>query len=218
MILYVGYHPQHRHCGGFGLYDQKNAIEKYVRNRAAHIIGYYSEDESRKKGPLPGLARALNHAKQSNGALIVARLDRLAHNSQFLFAVVEAGVPFIACDTPQASSDSLPLLLAVAEQDTRRISESTRAALIRRSKRGRKVVPSNLTTQARRKGSHSTKRSAWSAYHTLTPTLEKLRADGKTLREIADCLNAQGHRTRQGCLWNHNQVKRVLDRYGQHAN
>jgi DNA invertase Pin-like site-specific DNA recombinase len=213
MIRYIGYHPQPKQCGGRGLFDQKSAIEKYAREHSAHIAAYYHEDESPKKRELPSLARALTHAKQCNAALIVARLDRLAHNVSFLSAVVDAGVAFIACDTPEASSDSLPILLAVAKQDARRISERTRAAFARRPKRVPKGTPANLTDKARRKGARSTRNKAWFAYHSLSATIEKLRDDGRTLREIADHLNTQGYKTRQGCRWNHNQVKRVLDRY-----
>jgi DNA invertase Pin-like site-specific DNA recombinase len=214
MQLYVAYHPQGRYCNRLGLFDQKSAIEKHARQSGAHIVHYYCEAESRKNRDLPGLAGALSHAKRCNAALIVARLDRLAHHVAFLSAVLEAGVEFVACDTPQANRDSLPILLAIAEQDARRIAERTRAGLARRRKRA-KVRPDNLTTEARKSGALSTKRKAWSAYQPLSPIIRELRARGGTLRQIADHLNARGHKTRRGRLWNPNQVKRVLDRYGE---
>jgi DNA invertase Pin-like site-specific DNA recombinase len=215
MLRYIGYHPQPRHCRGLGLYDQNHSIEQYAHSNNAHIIAYYTEHASSKKWHIPELARALDHAKRNHAALIIARLDRLAHNVPFLLAIVSAEVDFIACDTPQVNRSALPLLLAVAEQDARRISERTRAALARKPERMRIGAPSNLNANARKKGAASTKRNAWFAYHMLGPTIRQLRAEGKTLREIADCLNAQGHKTRRGYRWNHNQVKRVLDRYGQ---
>src|SRR4051812_45863155 len=120
MRLYIGYHPQGRHCNGLGLFDQKSAIEKHARQTGAHIVQYYFDSETRRQRGLPGLASALSHARQCNATLIVAKLDRMAHNPAFLSAVIEAGVEFVACDTPQANRDSLPILLAVAEQDARR--------------------------------------------------------------------------------------------------
>ncbi len=41
-----------------------------------------------------------------------------------------------------------------------------------------------------------------------------LRAEGLSLRAIADRLNADGHTTRRGAAWNPMQVARVLDRAG----
>ena len=42
--------------------------------------------------------------------------------------------------------------------------------------------------------------------------MQELQASGKSLRAIAEALNAGGHTTRCGAEWNQVQVKRVLDR------
>ena len=50
------------------------------------------------------------------------------------------------------------------------------------------------------------------AYVDLVPMMQELQASGKSLRAIAEALNADGHTTRRGAEWNQVQVKRVLDR------
>jgi DNA invertase Pin-like site-specific DNA recombinase len=61
--------------------------------------------------------------------LIIAKLDRLARNVYFLSSLMEAGVDFVCCDIPSAERLTLHILAAVAEDEARRISERTKAAL-----------------------------------------------------------------------------------------
>jgi hypothetical protein len=50
------------------------------------------------------------------------------------------------------------------------------------------------------------------AYADLAAMLAELRSGGLSLRAIAARLNAEGHTTRRGRLWNPVQVTRVLER------
>ena len=56
--------------------------------------------------------------------------------------------------------------------------------------------------------------NARAAVADLAPMVAQLRAEGLSLRAIADRLNADGHTTRRGAAWNPVQVARVLDRVG----
>jgi hypothetical protein len=74
----------------------------------------------------------------------------------------------------------------------------------------------NLTDTARQKGSQaaaaSRKRQARDAYAHLISTMLEFQAAGRSLAQIADDLNDQGHKTRRERRWSKTQVKRVLDR------
>lgn len=80
-----------------------------------------------------------------------------------------------------------------------------------------------LAAPATIRSSWSTSSATWSAARFVPATciapiagsnssLETLRAQGKSLAQVADALNANGHRTQNGALLTTVQVKRVLDR------
>ena len=87
------------------------------------------EVESGKRSDRPQLAQALAAARKGRATLLIAKLDRLARNVAFIAAMMDAGVDFVACDQPFASRLTLHILAAVAEDEARRISERTKAAL-----------------------------------------------------------------------------------------
>ena len=61
------------------------------------------------------------------------------------------------------------------------------------------------------------KANAAAAYADLAPMVAELRAEGLSLRQIANRLNAEWHATRTGKLWGPVQVVRVLERVGSAA-
>lgn len=60
--------------------------------------------------------------------LIIAKLDRLARNVNFISNLMEAKVEFVAVDFPQANRLTIHILAAVAEHEAGMISARTKAA------------------------------------------------------------------------------------------
>jgi hypothetical protein len=58
----------------------------------------------------------------------------------------------------------------------------------------------------------ASRKAATEAYSDLIPTVQAMKAEGLSLRAIAERLNAEGHTTRRGKPWNQVQVSRVLER------
>jgi DNA invertase Pin-like site-specific DNA recombinase len=206
---------------GLGLEAQQAAIETYTRQHGAKIAALYTEVESGKLADRPELAKALAHARRFKATLVVAKLDRLSRNVEFLARVLNAGTEFVACDNPAANRLTLHILAAVAEAEAKAISERTKAALAAYKARGGKLggqLPQcrNLTPEAIAKGRERSAtaraRAATEAYADLAPTMKDWRAEGLTLDGIAEKLNAEGHTTRKGKPWNPVQVSRVLGR------
>jgi DNA invertase Pin-like site-specific DNA recombinase len=194
---------------------QQSCVADYALAGGHTIVGSYQEIETGRRADRPELRKALVHARRHKAILVIAKLDRLARNVHFLSGLMEAGVDFVCCDMPAANRLTLHIIAAVAEDECRRISERTRAALLAyRARGGRLGKPENLTPEAGRRGAAATSAQARTAYAAILPELRRWRESGLSYREIAAMLNGGGHTTRTGAAWNHNQVKRVLDRAG----
>jgi DNA invertase Pin-like site-specific DNA recombinase len=102
----------------------------------------------------------------------------------------------------------------MAQRQAKLISERTRAALRAAKARGVKLGTDHLTdddkARGRVPGLATMKAKADTFAHDLAPVVRELREAGRTLREIARHLNAEGFATRHGRSWNATQVMRVL--------
>lgn len=208
-------------ASGLGLEAQQAAIDAYAAQGGSVVIRLYVEVESGRKSDRPQLAAALAHAKRSKATLVVAKLDRLSRNVAFLSALMESGVEFVAVDQPHANRLTIHILAAVAEDEARRTSERTKAALAAYKARGGKLGAShprsrNLTQEARKRGAkaagESLRKIADAAYSDLAPLFREFQSRGLSQHAIAAELNRQGHTTRRGKEWNQVQVGRVLQR------
>jgi DNA invertase Pin-like site-specific DNA recombinase len=201
---------------GLGLEGQEQAISTYAAATGCCVIATYTEVESGKRSDRPELARALSHAKRSKATLVIAKLDRLSRNVAFLANLMESGVDFVACDQPNANRLTVHILAAVAEDEARRISERTKAALAAYKACGGVLGTNNLTAEGQIKGSRAgvlaLKSKAEEAYSDVAPLILRLKSEGMTQQAIAARLNADGHTTRTGKPWGQVQVKRILDR------
>ena len=207
---------------GLGLESQEETVTRFADAHNATVLKSYVEVETGKSAERPELGKALAHARRSRSTLVIAKLDRLARNVHFLSGLMEAGVKFMACDQPSANDLTLHVLAAVAQDEAKRISERTTAALAAFKARGGKLGASrlecrNLSTEARQLGPPAAGRiarqQADEAYVDLFPVIQDLRDQGMSLRAIAKHLDDEGYETRRGCRWNHVQVRAVLRRY-----
>ncbi len=115
---------------GLGLDGQKAAVRAHAEAAGARLVAEFTEVESGKRSDnRPELGKALAHARLSGATVCIAKLDRLARNVAFLANLMEAGRPFVACDNPHATPLTIHILAAVAEDEAKRISERTKAAL-----------------------------------------------------------------------------------------
>ena len=199
---------------GLGLEAQAAAISRHVGNGT--LLQTFTEVESGKRCNRPQLAAALELAKRTGSTLVVAKLDRLARDVQFIAGLMNSGVDFVACDQPFATRLTLHILAAVAEDEARRISERTKAALGAAKARG--VVLGGFRGRAldasqQSRGREAQTTAAIARATGLSPLLDELRAIGATtLQALADGLNARGYRTARGGSWSAAQVRREVVR------
>lgn len=225
VIAYYRVSTKQQGASGLGLEAQRAAVQAYAQASGADVEAHYTEVESGKRADRPKLTAALAHARRNRAKLVIAKLDRLARNVAFLSHLMEGGVEFVACDNPNANRLTVHILAAVAEDEARRISDRTKAALAAAKARGQllgsarpdhwkgreraRVEGAKRAAQASR---ISRKRKAIEAVADLLPLMEERRAAGTSLAKIAAALTAAGHRTQRGNEWTPQGVKLVLDR------
>ena len=220
-ISYIRVSTQKQGQSGLGLEAQQAAVSQHV-NGHGRLLAEYREVESGKRHKnRPELLKAIAHAKRSKATLVVAKLDRLARNVAFTSALMESGVDFVCCDNPHANRLTIHILAAVAEDEARRISERTKAALAAYKARGGllgahhpafKRMSREKARKAQRQGSDANREAARDAYKDLVSVMFEWRKWGLSLQGVADRLNGMGHSTRAGKPWSKVQVMRVLDR------
>ena len=196
---------------GLGLEAQRATVEAFARQHGGAIAASFVEVETGKRSDRPELAKALEAARKGKATLLIAKLDRLARNVAFIANLMDAGVEFLACDQPFASRLTLHILAAVAEDEARRISERTKAALQAAKARGRKLgSPIAAKTVAKARAARSA--YATKANATTLAVIREVQGSGiGTLAGIARALRARGIKTPSGrSEWHAVQVSRLL--------
>ena len=217
LIAYYRVSTKRQGASGLGLDAQRAAVNEFAVRSSGAVLSEFTEIESGKRCDRPQLALALAQARATGATLVVAKLDRLSRNVAFLSALMESGVPFVACDNPSANKLTLHILAAVAEAEAEAISKRTKAALEEARKRGTKLGAAdprcrNLTDTARARGSASggeTTREICEQFRaTLLPIVQAM--EGKTVDEIAAALNSGGYVTQRGLPWKPRTVRALL--------
>src|SRR5579862_4128901 len=97
-IAYVRVSTRRQGASGLGIDAQRAAVATFCRDRRYRVIEEFVEIESGRHGDRPGLRDALARAKSSRAVLVIAKLDRLARNVEFIAHLMNAGVEFVAVD------------------------------------------------------------------------------------------------------------------------
>lgn len=193
---------------GLGLEAQEAAIQTYVDQNSAEVIGQFVEVESGTKSNRPELAKAIALAKKTNSKLVVAKLDRLARNVHFISGLMESKVEFVALDFPSANKLTLHLIASMAEYEATLISQRTKAALAAAKKRGI-VLGANGSVLAKA-NIKAADQWAESIADTLVKAITACRK--KTLQNLANKLNSWGVTTRTGKEFGPSTVMRLMKR------
>jgi len=170
----------------------------------------FIEIESGKKTQRPKLDAAIAHCKKHKTKLVIAKLDRLARNVHFISGLMESGIDFVAADMPSADRFMLHIYAAMAEEEGRRISERTKAALAAAKERGVELGKNGkFLARANRQAAEVFAKRMELQFAQLGITTYT------NLAEIAAQLNRAGVKTREGGVWYKVTVARVLKRMSE---
>ncbi|KLK92844.1 resolvase [Microvirga vignae] len=202
---------------GLGIEGQRAALTRFAEAEGYEIVAEFIEVETGKGSDAldrrPQLAAALAAAKKRRCAVAVAKLDRLSRDVAFISGLMAQRVPFIVAEL---GADADPFMLhiyaALAEKERALISRRTKDALAAAKARGRRLGSPQLE-KARGLGLETIKAEADRNASNVVPVIRQIQQAGaKTLRDVADALNARGIPTPRGGRWYATSVKNVLDR------
>lgn len=201
---YLRVSTQRQGQSGLGLEAQHEAIQKLLGDQP---FEEFIEVESGKKSKRPKLNEAIAYCRKHKTRLVIAKLDRLARNVHFISGLMETGIDFVATDMPNADRFMLHVYAAMAEEEGRRISDRTKAALKAAKARGVKLGRNGIRLARQNR---ATAVDFANDVHKVLRTLD-LPTDA-SLREISSALNEAGIKTISGKCWHPASVARMLKR------
>jgi DNA invertase Pin-like site-specific DNA recombinase len=204
---------------GLGLAAQRQAIGDFAKAEGITIAGWHEDVQTGKGSDAlvqrPGLREALKAAKAVKGPLIVAMLSRLARNSHFVTGLMEQRVRFIVTTMPKADAFTLQIYAALDEKEAAQISERTRAALAKSTKKLGMAGKSKTKQRAIRKLAMAAKQKAANERaEALRPQIEFALKPGVSLRQAAAALNARGIESPAGGRWHAPSLLKAARRLG----
>ena len=202
---------------GLGLEAQRLLVTTFLNGGRWSLIGEFTEIESGTRKRLkerPMLAAALDLARKQKATLVVAKLDRLARDVQFISTLLNGKVPFVCADMPEADRTFLQMMAVFAEYEAKRISDRTSAALAALKRKGVKLgSPSPEVGSA--EGVKIIKAKADAYAEKVGPLVRDIikRSGASTLRDIAEVLSARNIEAPRGNTdWHASQVSNLLKR------
>lgn len=214
-VAYLRVSTEKQGRSGLGLEAQREAVARYARENGLTVAAEYVEVETGKGSKAlskrPQLLAALTEAKRTKAKLVLAKLDRLARNVHFVSGLMETGVDFAVADMPHADRFRLHLEAVIAEDEARRISQRTKAALAAAKERGQ-VLGKNGRVLA-----DKNKADAVDRLLPLRDQLEELRATGLNMRAMVAALNERGVASPAGGKWHLANLHRAMKRMNEAA-
>lgn len=222
-VIYTRVSTAEQGKSGLGLEAQERDIQIFLDtfSEVPHeIAGKFCDVQSGKDGNRPELAKALDLAKRTKAELLVAKLDRLSRDVEFIAGTMKRATIRVAT-MPNADPFQMHIYAALAEKERKFISERTKAALaaakVRHEARRAQDPAYTKRIGGYRPGSldkriETLKRIADDDAQRVIKIIRPLRDNKATLRQIAEALQKAGIKTPRGGTWTAMQVKRTLDR------
>ena len=207
-IAYYRVSTQRQGQSGLGLDAQRASATAFLTSGEHELLAEFTEVESGKRSGRPELAKAIDACRALGATLLIAKLDRLARNVHFISGLLESGVRFTAIDMPNADRFMLHVYAAMAEEEGRRISERTKAALAAAKARGVQlgVNGSKLARQRKQKADKFARE--------MGPSIIRMHEfEGLSYSGVADHLNQSGQKSMSGKQWHPTTVYRIASRF-----
>lgn len=204
-VLYLRVSTKRQGASGLGLDAQRALVAPY----AGRIVAEYQDIESGKRVDRPQLERALAHCKDAGACLLIAKVDRLSRDVEFLFKIRNSGVDILAADAPHMGTLEWGIRAVFAQHEREEISRRTKAALAAAKARGVKLgcpCPERGGKATAKRGAARSEKAIKRAW----PVIRALHDNGASLRKIAANLNEDEVPSVTGGKWYASSVRNVL--------
>ena len=215
---YVGYYRVSSPIqgnSGLSLEGQGAAVRRFVEERDGRLVAEFSEVRSGLKSAGMQLREALRNCRMRRAVLVVASIDRLSRRLTLITAVMDSDIELAVVDSPNASRVVLQIKGAWAQHESECMSQRIKAALAEAKKRGVKLGGRRPIEDMRamaRLGQRAWRARTMARAMEIAPLAWRLRAEGRSLAEIATELNWRNLPTPQGRRWRQTGVQRMLRR------
>ena len=214
---------------GFGLEIQERQLTEWAARGGHQLLSIHRDEGisgTKEAVDRPGLATALADVEDDAGALVVAKLDRLARHLTVQEAVLaqvwKHGGRVFAVDVGEVLRDDPddPMRTAMRQMVGvfAQLERATVAARLRAGRRA-KAARGGYASGAPRFGMRAEDRElvADPTEQATIARIVELRRAGASLRQIADTLTAEGRPTKRGGRWHAEVVRDILERSGADA-
>lgn len=178
---------------GLGLDAQKQDVMRYTKG---FIRAEYTDIESGKKANRPNLLLAIDKCLALDATLVIAKLDRLSRDVEFIARLMKTKVKFVCCDMPDATPFTIHIFASLAQQEREMISKRTKDALQAAKAKGVKL--GNPQADKAFMDKIRSYRKPKEKDRTIMFIINKLREEGKSYDNIAAELNAHEFTTFHG--------------------
>jgi DNA invertase Pin-like site-specific DNA recombinase len=204
---------------GLGLDAQRTAIQSFAKAEGFTITAWFEDVQTGKGSDAlaqrPGLRAALDASRAARTPLITAKLDRLARDSHFITGLMKQRVRFIVTQLPEADAFTLQIYAALAEKEGVQISERTRDALARSTRKLGMAGKSKAEQRRIRALAMEAKdKAAMARAEALRPQIEFALKGGATLRQAAQILNERGIESPMRGRWHAPSLLKAARRLG----
>lgn len=229
-VIYTRVSTARQGESGLGLESQLNSCTEYVRRMDGEIIAHMRDVESGKSRTRVGLLKAIDMCKEEGATLVIAKLDRLARDVEFVFRVYNTGIEIYICDMPVINSMVLGVFAAVGQYERELISRRTKDGLKVTKDRGQKLGSLNekwrkhennvgVIQRWQHSGSMAASARACSDVNSIRAASyirDAREVSKESWTKIAEDLNKYGFKTPRGCEFHPKTVQRMYenrDRY-----
>jgi len=217
IVTYVRVSTSGQGRSGLGIEVQRHALAEFAQAEGFEVSREFIEVETGKGADAldrrPQFKAALAAARKLRCHVAMSKLDRLSRDVHFISGLMAHKVPFLVAELgPDVDPFVLHLFAALAEKERALISTRTRQALS--AAKGRGVTLGNPRLHVARKSAMDAMKTEAERYaaNVLPIIHEAQKAGARTLREIADALNARRIATARGGQWYAQSVANVLAR------